>query len=88
MLVQKTHRKDPIPFPKIDAVSTFQLLCGRTKRISNQYPNVTRVGSGAIRIYGGIRFPRLICQVILIIILKGNFQLKNFFLLEIFYLHL
>ena len=39
----KTHREDLKTFPKIDAVSTSQLLRGNTKGISNQYPNATRV---------------------------------------------
>ena len=39
----KTHREDPQTFPKINAVSTSQLLRVNTKGISNQYPNATRV---------------------------------------------
>ena len=31
----KTHREDPQTFPKIDAVSTSQLLRGNTKTIFN-----------------------------------------------------
>ena len=35
----KTHKKDPENFPKIDAVSTSQLLRGNTKGTFNQYCN-------------------------------------------------
>ena len=38
----KTHREDPQSFPKIDAISTFQVSRGKTKGTSNQYDNATR----------------------------------------------
>ena len=49
----KTDRKIPQNFPKIDAVSSFQLLSGNTKGISNQY-HVTRVDRLPSNLFGSI----------------------------------
>ena len=38
----KIHRKDPQTYPKIEAVSSSQLLRGNTKGISSQYLNATQ----------------------------------------------
>ena len=39
----KTHRENPKNLPKIDAVSTFQLLRGNTKGTLNKYPFATLI---------------------------------------------